>query len=228
MHTLRILHHLVFVNYTIIIWSIKNDSTVQLLCYLRRDVITNENEKNLCKMDCILYLHVYRRWSQEADILYRVGVHKNIIIIGDLSETHWRPTCLIGDPSGTNLPDRRWTQGKIRISHGSPMRNVGVRWVSDEACLSPMGYRAGFLVSNGSPIRLVGFRWGILVFDGSTMRHVGLRWVSDEACQSLMGLGSGMVVSNGSTIWDVGLLLVTDRCPMGFRWVSDGSPIDLR
>ena len=54
-------------------------------------------------------------------MLYIIGVHKNIIFIGDLSktyrrpigdrhacsETHRRPTCLIGDPSDTDMPDRR-------------------------------------------------------------------------------------------------------------------------
>ena len=42
-------------------------------------------------------------------------VHENIIIIGDLSETHRRPKFLIGDPSETNMPDRR----PIRDRHAS-------------------------------------------------------------------------------------------------------------
>ena len=47
-----------------------------------------------------------------------LGVHKNIFNIGDLSETYWRPivdlaethqrpTCFIGDPLETDIPDRR-------------------------------------------------------------------------------------------------------------------------
>ena len=35
------------------------------------------------------------------------NVHENIIIIGDLSETPQRTTCLIADPSKTDMPDRR-------------------------------------------------------------------------------------------------------------------------
>ena len=35
------------------------------------------------------------------------GVDENIIIIGDISETHRRPTFLIGEPLETDMSDRR-------------------------------------------------------------------------------------------------------------------------
>ena len=50
----------------------------------------------------------------------------------------------------------------------SPMRHVGFRWVSDEACR--------------------GLWSGMLVSDGSLIRHVGLRWVSDNNSSFLNSL----------------------------------------
>ena len=78
------------------------------------------------------------------------GVHEIIIIIGDLSETWRRPTCLIWDQSETDMPLRR------PIGYLAPS-------VSDGACRSPKGLWPGMSISNGSPIR-----------------HIGLRWVSDS------------------------------------------------
>ena len=99
------------------------------------------------------------------------------------SEIHQRPTCLIGDPSETNMPYLRPTLRKICIRH------VSLRWVSDQACRSLMWQ--------------VGLQWGMSVSDGSPIRHVGLRWVYDQACWSPMRnvrLRWGMSVSNGSPI----------------------------
>ena len=56
-------------------------------------------------------------------------VHENIIIIGDRhasSETHQRPTCLIRDPSETDIFHRRPTCLIVDPS------------VSDKACWSPI------------------------------------------------------------------------------------------
>ena len=39
--------------------------------------------------------------------LYPFRVHENIIIIGDLSETHWRLTCLFGDLLETDMLDQK-------------------------------------------------------------------------------------------------------------------------
>ena len=73
-------------------------------------------------------------------------------------EIHRRLICLIGDPLVTDMPHWRTTLGKICIYHGSLMRHVGLRWVSDEACLSLVGHQSGMLVSDWSPIRHVGLR----------------------------------------------------------------------
>ena len=109
-------------------------------------------------------------------------VHENIIIIGDLSETHWRligdrhvwsetnwrPTCLIGDASETIMPD--------------PIPTYLIRDPSESDILyqvCPMDLRWGMLVFDGSPMRHVGLRWGMLVSDRSPIRLVGFQWVSD-------------------------------------------------
>ena len=119
------------------------------------------------------------------------------------SETHRRPTCL------------------IRYQHASSETNMSHR--------RPIGDQHAWLETNRRPTCLMRHfcrRWGMLVSDEacrSPMRHVGLQWgisvsggmlVSDMACPSLMG--------------HVDLRGVTDqasRSPMGFRWVSDRSPI---
>ena len=64
-----------------------------------------------------------------------------------------------------------------------PMEYVGLQWVSDQACRSPMGLRSDLSVSDGTPAR-----------------HVGLRWVSGKTCQSLMGLRSDITISDGPPI----------------------------
>ena len=46
---------------------------------------------------------VLHPWYLRLHIILQ-RVHENISIIGDLSKTHWIP---IGDPSETNMPDRR-------------------------------------------------------------------------------------------------------------------------
>ena len=118
----------------------------------------------------------------------------------------------IGDPSETDMPDRR----HIGDRHASSIRHVGLRsgvLVSDETYWSPIGLRSGMLVFDGSPIRHVGLQWGMSVSNGSSMKHVGLRWVFNEAWRSPTGFRSGMSISNGSSI--------------GIWWVSDGSLIGL-
>ena len=92
--------------------------------------------------------------------------------IRDLLETHRRPTCVIGDPSQINMPDWRPISdqhatsetdmsdrrpilvGKTYISYGSPIRHVGLQWVSDEACRSTWV----FAEACRSPMRHVGLR----------------------------------------------------------------------
>ena len=135
------------------------------------------------------------------------------------SMIHWWPTCLIGDPSETDMPHRRpnwiflikyvcllWVSDK---ACGCPKRHVRLRWemsVSEEASRSPMGLRSH-----------------MLIFDGSPIRHVNLQWVYDEAYRSPM-----MLVS---LLWCLSVSDEVCRSPkrhwisMGLRWVSDRAPI---
>ena len=105
-------------------------------------------------------------------------LENEFMIILLLSETHWRPTRLIGDRH-TSLE----THQTCLINH------VCLWWVSDQACWYPIrhvGPRSGKLVSYEtcwSPMRHVGLRWGMSVFDEvcwSPIRHLGLRWISDN------------------------------------------------
>ena len=116
--------------------------------------------------------------------IYR-RIHKNIIIIGNLFETHRRTKWLIGNPLETNITDQRlhyliwdrhaWSQRHIGDRHAWPsksdellMWHVRIWWgmlVSDETCWSPM--------------RHVHLWWGMLVSDGlywSWMRYLCLQW----------------------------------------------------
>ena len=88
---------------------------------------------------------------------YSETKRRSTFLIGDPSETHRRPTCLMGDPSETDMPDQRpivtympdrrltcligdrlWAI-YVFLIYGSPMRHVGLQWVSNQACRSPMG-----------------------------------------------------------------------------------------
>ena len=115
-------------------------------------------------------------------------VHENIIIIGDLSETHMpdrkpigdlemiqrRLTCPIGDWHAWSEAHRRPTCLRSLIGISTHLNilifinilgHVGFRWFSDEACR--------------------GLRSSMSVYEGST---IGLWWVSDQECQSLICL----------------------------------------
>ena len=83
------------------------------------------------------------------------------------------------------------------VSNESPIRHVGLQWVSDQACRSPMGLRSGMLVSDEARRSQIGLRSGMSVSDGSPIRHVGL-----------VGFRSGMLVSDGSP---------GERSPIGLR-----------
>ena len=148
-------------------------------------------------------------------------------------ETNWRLTCLIADPSETNLPGWRptcligdkhyssepilgkhasseiykrlkclvWDPSNMSVYNGSPICQVSIqsdRLVSNHACWSPImhvGLQSCMLVSNHacwSPVMHVVsdlaccLQWGMTVFDGSPIKHVGLGWLSEQACWSLM------------------------------------------
>ena len=128
------------------------------------------------------------------------------------SETHWKPTCLIGDQharSETNMPDRRptcligyrhaWL--KTDTPDWIPRCLIGDPSWTDMPYWRPIGHDS---VSEGSLIMHVGIQSGMSVLDQACLfpiRHVGLRSgisVSDQACWSMMGLQSDMSVSNGS------------------------------
>ena len=76
----------------------------------------------------------------------------------------------------------RWVYTDMSVSDGEchlPLGQVGLRWVPNQACWSPMKHVE---VSNGSQNKYVSLRWGMSVTDG--------------ACRSLMDLRSGMLVSD--------------------------------
>ena len=92
------------------------------------------------------------------------------------------------------------------------IRHVGLWWVFDYECRSPMclqlsmyvGLWSGMSVSGQTCWSSMGCRSGMSVSDG----HVGFSWISNEVC---LDLRSGM--------------LVCDGYPIGLRWVSDNNNI---
>ena len=108
------------------------------------------------------------------------------------SETHWKPTYLIGEPQETHMPDRRpigdlnmlhWRPTGMLFSDGSPIGHVGFRWISDGVCQFQLIHRWNMLRS------LIGLRSSMSVSNGKRqlpMGHVSLWWVSNQACQSPM------------------------------------------
>ena len=167
----------------------------------------------------------------------------------DSLETHWRPTCLIGDPTETNMSDQRpigdpsETQ-VILETNWRPKCQIGERhaWsethrdqhVSSETDMPHQKPTLGKIcISYWSlvrhvclwwvPMRHVGLQWGMLVSDGSSLRYVGLqsgKLVSDQTCWSAMGLRWGMLVFDEAC-----------RSPMrnfSLWWVSNRSPIGLQ
>ena len=75
----------------------------------------------------MVYSHAFTTWSSFSKQLVDLNrVHENIIIIGDLSETHRRP---IGDPSETDMPHRRpigdrHASSETDMPHRRPIRNT--------------------------------------------------------------------------------------------------------
>ena len=133
-------------------------------------------------------------------------VNKNIIIIGDplethqrtirdLSETHRRPTCLIGDPSETStcfsrdldMPDWR-PIGDLDMFHqrptcfiGDPLEtNMPNRRTTRDRHMPDWRHIIDLDMLHLGPT-------GMLVSNGSPMGHVGFRWVSNGACRFQMG-----------------------------------------
>ena len=144
----------------------------------------------------------------------------------DPSETNWRPTCLMGDLSKTDMPDRRmivdryassetnmphWRPtclivylSKINISHRKPIRDLSETYrrpIEDQHAWSETN------MPHRWPIRNTYLAWGQSPIRAcwSPIMHVSHWWVSDQAGWSPMGLQSGIMVSDGSQIRHVGL-----------------------
>ena len=171
--------------------------------------------------------------------------------IGNLSEPHRRPTCLIGDPSETDMLDRRpvgdwhvWLETHqrptclIRDRHASSETNMP-HWrptcfIGDPSETNMPRWRPiinTYLAQGWSPMRHVGLWWGMSVSNGSPIRHVG-PWsgmsVSDQACRSPIRHVVLRLVSNQACRSPMGLwsgMSVSDGAPIGLHWVSNRSPI---
>ena len=65
------------------------------------------------------------------------------------------------------------------VSSGSPIRHVGLQWVSDQACWFTRGLRLGSSASDGFLVMHIGL---------SGYTQTCLKWVSNQACWSPMGL----------------------------------------
>ena len=128
--------------------------------------------------------------------------------IRNLDMPHRRLTCLIGDPSETDIPDRRPTY-PIGDQHVPSETDMPVETHRSPTCLlTPIGIMTHIVKftyfsilkkckdSNQACWSLMGLRLGMSVFNGLSIRHVCFRWFSDEACR---GLRSGMSVSDRSS-----------------------------
>ena len=109
---------------------------------------------------------------------------------------------IIGIRSWVSDQAYRYSMGLRSGMSAFDLASLGLRWVSDHACWSPMKH--------------------VEVFDGSLIRHVGLRC---SMSRSSMGLRSGLSVSNEACL---GLQWVSDQaCQSLMQHVkgSDGSPM---
>ena len=90
-------------------------------------------------------------------------------LIGDLSETFWRPTCMIGD---------------LDIFHLRLTGPFGNRLVLLETDMPAESNR------NFNTFKYSCFTYFLLIYIywNNILGHDGFRWVSDEACWSLTGL----------------------------------------
>ena len=110
------------------------------------------------------------------------------------SETHWRPSFLIVDPSETDMPDRRHIgdQHAWSETHRRPTCLIRDPWKTDMPHRRPIGDQPASSEADMPHQRLT--QGKICIYYGSHMRHVGLRW--GMVRRSLMGLRCGMLVSN--------------------------------
>ena len=169
------------------------------------------------------------------------------------SETNRRPTCLIRDPSKTDMPQQRpirdWHASSETTmpdrrpigerhawseTHRTPIFLIRYPWETDMPNRKPIGDQHAWSETHqwATYVFLMGLRSRMLFSDVSHMRHVGLRWgmsVSDQAYGSLMRHVGFRLVSDKACRFPKGLqsgMLVFDeacRSSMGLRWGMSGS-----
>ena len=144
------------------------------------------------------------------------------------------PSCLIGDPSETDILDWRPIEDRhacgvqsefkyiylnilifiyilliyIGWCKESIITHVNLRWVSDQPCRSPMGLQ---LSLSSSPM---GLRSGMPVSDGSPIWYVGLRWVSARS--------SIIIIFSFILYFFLRILPFFLRCYLGSVWEQEG------
>ena len=125
--------------------------------------------------------------------MYTVGVHINIIIIGDLSET--------------DMPDRRPIRD-LDMPHRRLKCPIGVRDACSETCRRPTCVQSLIGISTHLNIlifihfQLFYLYWnnilGHVIFRLAPTKHVEASDGFDQACRSPMDLQSVMSVTDGS------------------------------
>ena len=144
-------------------------------------------------------------WWVHTKILLLSETHPRPTCLGEThlrpryatSETdrlHRRPTCLIGDPSQTDMTDWR----PITDRHAWLETHHRPTWLRS---LIGISTHLNILILNTFCLFINHY----IIYWNNILGHVGFRWVSYEACR---GLRSGMLVSNGSLI---GLQRISDR-----------------
>ena len=111
--------------------------------------------------------------------------------IGDLDMPHRPPICPIRDQyalSETELPHRR-PICLFRQACRSPIRHIGLQWVSDEAC---RGLRSGMLVSKRSPIIII-FSWTQNVICNSVKKSQ-VNFFCTKSARTLLSLSHGCLL----------------------------------
>ena len=131
-------------------------------------------------------------------------VHVNNSLIGDPLKTHWRPTCLIGDPSKTDMPDRR------PIWNWKPDRRL--TWLIKD---SPD--RSWTVIRDLTLFKKINTKHKVCKNKYIWFMRLESDWTT-QPCWSSSGLRRCVLVSNQEC-----------RSLMDLRWsmsVSDGSPLD--
>ena len=170
-----------------------------------------------------------------------VRVHRNIIIIGDLSETYWwhirdpleTSTCFIREehaPSETNMPHQRQTRpiwdlhapSETDLPHWRPtcpIRDWPAPLETDMPHQRPWETKMPGDSNRNSNTYILKFN-----------NYFYILFAYLKTCRYLMGCRSGMSVSDWTCWFQKGLRWSMLRSPIRhvcLRWVSDMSPICL-